>query len=137
LDDLETNKRLVRDFFEAIYNRGEYHRVREFLTEEYANHNGLGFSVMSPDDIARIAEMQRTAFPDLHSTLDDLVAEGDRVVVRGHDDATHLGEFLGYPPTGKPVRFTWLDMFRVQDGRLAESWMETDSDAMYRQLRGE
>lgn len=135
--DLEANKRLVREFFEAIYNRGEYHRVREFLAESYINHNGLGLSVMSPDDIARFAAMQRTAFPDLHSTLDDLVAEGDRVVVRGHDEATHLGEFLGHPATGNAVRFTWLDMFRVVDGRLAESWMETDSEAMHRQLRGE
>jgi len=136
-DGLEANKRLVREFFEAIYNRGEYHRVREFLAERYVNHNGLGLSVMGPDDIARLAEAQRTAFPDLHSTLDELVAEGDRVAVRGHDDATHLGEFMGYPPTGKPVHFTWLDLFRVEGGRLAESWVETDVEAMRGQLRGD
>jgi predicted ester cyclase len=59
------------------------------------------------------------------------------VVVRGRDDLTHAGEFMGYAPTGRKLTVTWIDIFRVRDGKLVEAWLETDSRLFIDQLKGD
>jgi predicted ester cyclase len=75
------------------------------------------------------------AFPDLHHTVDDLIAEGDRVVLRTTARATHRGHFEGVDPTGRFVEFTGLVLYRIRDGRIAESWGEIDFLRLMRELR--
>jgi len=134
---IENNKAMIRRMFEEVYNQGNYDVADELFAENYVSHNGLGLTVLGPEGIKRVAAMQRTAFPDLHSTIEDLIAEGDKVVVRGIDHGTHLGEFLGYPPTGKPIAITWIDIFRVENGKLAEAWLEVDMENFRKRLSGE
>jgi predicted ester cyclase len=133
----EANKALVHRMFEEVYNQGHYEVADEVFTENYVSHNGLGLTVLGPEGIKRIAAMQRAAFPDLHSSLEDLIAEGDKVVVRGVDRLTHTGEFLGYPPTGKTFFITWIDIFRIENGKLAEAWLEIDMENFRKLLSGE
>lgn len=65
-----------------------------------------------------------TAFPDVHATIEDLIAEGDKVVERTTARATHRGEFSGIPATGKPVMWTEIHVYRLKNGKIVEHWPE-------------
>ncbi|MGB6207267.1 ester cyclase [Mycobacterium sp.] len=74
------------------------------------------------------------AFPDLHLTVEDMIAEGDKVVVRNTVTGTHRGEYMGLPPTGKPVAYNEIFIFRFVDGRIAETWGVVDVLSQMKQL---
>lgn len=134
---IDENKGLVRRLFDEVYNQGRYDVADELIAEGYVSHNKLSIEVLGPGGIKHAARLQREAFPDLHSALDDVIAEGDRVVVRGRDTGTHSGEpFMGIPPSGRRFEITWIDIFRIEEGRLAEAWLEIDGDDFRRQLTG-
>jgi predicted ester cyclase len=132
----EENKRLIRRFFDEVWNEGRVELAEEFVAEGYVSHNYLNISVLGPEGIRQAVLAQKAAFPDQHTTIEDLIAEGDKVVVRGRDDLTHAGEFMGYPPTGRRITVTWIDIFRIEDGKLVEAWLETDSRLFIEQLKG-
>jgi steroid delta-isomerase-like uncharacterized protein len=134
---IEANKALVRRMFEEVYNQEHYEVADELFAENYVSHNGLGITVLGPEGIKRVAAMQRAAFPDQQSIIEDLIAQSDKVVVRGIDRMTHMGEFLGYPPTGKTFSITWIDIFRIENGKLAEAWLEMDMENFRKLLSGE
>ncbi len=76
----------------------------------------------------------REGFPDVVSTIEDLIAEGDKVVARWRARATHQGEYMGIPPTGKEVEFTGISVYRIEAGKIAESWNEEDELGLMRQI---
>ena len=76
----------------------------------------------------------RSAFPDFKATIDDLVAEGDKVVIRQTWTGTHKGEFMGVPPTGKSVSFGVIDILRIAGGKVVEHWGLMDSMSLMQQL---
>ena len=76
----------------------------------------------------------RQGFPDVVSTIEDLIAEGDRVVARWRARATHQGEYVGIPPTGKEVEFTGISVYRIEEGKIAQSWTELDELGLMRQI---
>lgn len=78
--------------------------------------------------------MFRTAFPDLYGTIEDLIAEGDKVVTRITYRGTHQGEFMGIPPTGRPVTMTFTGINRIAGGKIAEGWVNFDALGMMQQL---
>jgi steroid delta-isomerase-like uncharacterized protein len=128
------NKALVSRFLDEVYNKGNLDVADELVAADYLSHNELDFEVLGPRGIKDAAIKQRSAFPDLVTTIDDLIAEGDKVVVRGHDEGTHRGEFMGLPPSGARFKITWIDIFRVNEGKLAEAWLETNVESFKRQL---
>jgi predicted ester cyclase len=128
------NKALVTRFLDEVYNKGNLDVADELVTANYLSHNELNLEVLGPEGIKSAAIMQRSAFPDLVTTIDDLIAEGDKVVVRGHDEGTHQGEFMGLPPSGARFMITWIDIFRIKEGKLVEAWLETNVDSFKRQL---
>lgn len=81
--------------------------------------------------------MFRGAFPDLHITLDEVIAEGDFVAGRSTARGTHRGEFMGMQSTGKSISMPTLTMVRLRDGKIAESWVKNDVTALMRQLGAE
>jgi predicted ester cyclase len=115
---IENNKNLIRRFFDEVYNKGNLAVADELVATGYTSHNELNIDVLGPEGIKKAAIMQRTAFPDLVTTIDDLIAEGNIVVVRGHDQGTHRAEFMGFPPTGKRFTITWIDIFRIEQDKL-------------------
>ena len=76
----------------------------------------------------------RQAFPDLKTTTEDLIAEGDKVVARWRSRATHQGEYMGIPPTGKEVEFTGISFYRIEGGKIAQSWNIEDKLGLMRQI---
>ena len=78
--------------------------------------------------------MYYAAFPDLHTTIEQVVGEGDIVVVRGTDRGTHRGDFMGIAPTGRNVTVPWICIYRVTDGKITEQWISSDGLGMLQQL---
>ena len=122
---LEENKALVRRWFEVI-TQGELDRVGEFIASDMADHSAPPGVPPGPEGVRQILTMYRTAFPDLHITIEDLIAEGDKVVARLTSQATHRGEFMGIAPTGKPVTITAIDILRIASGKFVEHWAQAD-----------
>ena len=73
-------------------------------------------------------------FPDLHTTIEDIIAEGDKVWIRVKATGTHTGEFLGLTPTGKKITITSVDIFRIVDGKIVQGWTVNDFLDFYKQL---
>jgi len=76
----------------------------------------------------------RRGFPDVISTIEDLIAEEDKVVARWRSRATHRGDYMGIPPSSKEVQFTGISFYRIEEGKIAESWTEEDQFGLMRQI---
>jgi steroid delta-isomerase-like uncharacterized protein len=131
---VEENKRLYRRWFEEVVSGGDLALADELLGPGY----GLHFPGM-PEPLDREAHKAlviafRTAFPDWGETVEDVIAEGDKVVIRVTGRGTHEGEFQGIPPTGARVSATGVGIGRIQDGRIAEAWAAYDALGLMQQL---
>lgn len=118
------NRKLVRAHYDAMINRFDPDAIRAQVADDYVDHQS-GRS-MSADDVIAHAEALHAALADLSVTLDDMIAEGDRVAVRATWRGIHAGAFRGIAPSGKPVMFKGLVIWRVRDGQVAERWAEID-----------
>jgi predicted ester cyclase len=134
----DANKALVVRFLDEVYNMSNLAVADELVAPDYTSHNQLAIEVLGPEGIKKAAREQRAAFPDQESLIDDVIAEGDKVVVRGRDRGTHSGApFVGVAASGRRFEITWIDIFRVEDGQLREAWLEIDTGRFRRQLLGE
>ncbi len=131
---VEMNKALVRRLFEEVYNQKNYQVADELIAEHYISHSGMDTEVFGPEGIKKSAALQHAAFPDLQTTIEDLIAEGDKVVVRGTDRGTFKGGFMNYEPTGRSFTITWIDIFRIENGKLVEAWLEIDTDKFRQEI---
>lgn len=107
---------------------------REFIAPSYLGHLSSATAIDAAE-LERLERIFAAAFSDTTREIKDLVAENDRVVLRVETVTTHAGEFYGVAPTRKKVRFTGIVIYRIQDGRIAESWAEIDFASLLRQLR--
>jgi steroid delta-isomerase-like uncharacterized protein len=131
---IEEHKTLIQCAVDA-FNRGDGDAVDRLFSPDYVDHDRSRADLPpGPAGVKLAWAGFRAAFPDLHATIEDLVAAGDKVVVRGSIRGTHRGELMGIPPTGKPVTVTLIDVNRIEDGRLTERWAETDMLGMMQQL---
>ena len=121
---LEENKAVVRRFVEEIPNRKNSVPTEELLTNGFVLHFPNMPAVEGIEAFKEIPTAIVSAFPDLVETIDDLVAEGDHVVEWMTLRGTHLGEFMGVAPTGKAVSWTAIAIYRLEEGRIAECWVE-------------
>lgn len=121
---IETNKERVRAMLDEVWNAGRPERLTEFWDEG------------TRGEAAGLHEMLTTAFPDLWIGVEDVVAEGDRVVVRLRFTGTHDGPFQGLEPTGRRVDFGAIRIYRLVDGVVVETWAHQDSMGLMGQLRG-
>jgi predicted ester cyclase len=108
--------------------------------EELWNHTGnldAAEEIFAPDYVEAAKQEAadfRRGFPEVRSTIEDLVAEGDKVAARWMARATHQGEYMGIPPTGKEVEFTGISVYRIEGGKIAESWTVEDEFGLMRQI---
>jgi predicted ester cyclase len=123
------NKEIVIRFFEEVFNHRNIDYLEGRIAPNYTNHN-FSFQVQGPEGIKRAVEAQFKAFPDLHTTLEDIIAEGDKVVVRCIDHFT-------LQPAGVQVSFPWIEIIRLENGMLAEAWVEMDTKLFSDQLISE
>ncbi len=128
----EANKVIVRRYIEAVWHEGR--PAAPFFARGYQRYLSPAAPPLSGDEQqARIAAF-RLAFPDLRFTVEDLVAEGDRVVLRATMRGTHRGPFRGVAPTGRRIEGAVLDVVRVEGGVFAEHWGGPDLWDVLRQL---
>jgi steroid delta-isomerase-like uncharacterized protein len=130
----EQNKAVVRDFIDALFTRGDLGAVDQYLAQDFLNHDPPVGVTPDAEGMRAAGAMFRTGFPDWHSDLHDLIAEGDIVVERFTASGTHRGEAMGVAPTGKVVSLPGINIFRVQDGRIVERWGRLDELGLFRQL---
>lgn len=130
---LEENKALVRRAAQS-YAAGDTSNVDELYAPDFVDHNAQPGTPPGREGIKAGIAAFHQAFPDLTYTLEDLIAEGDRVVDRGIVTGTHLGPLFGMPPTGKRIRVEAIDIFRIANGKIAEWWHQEDDLGLFQQL---
>jgi len=130
---LETNKQIVRRFIDEIFLKGDFGAVDELLTNDFTPHT---WGPMPPGrgGLKEAIERVSKGISDPAMTIDDIIAEGDRVAVRLTSSATHTGDFMGMPATGKRYEIGEIHIFRLRDGRVAEHWHQADFMGMMKQL---
>ncbi len=131
----EENKSLIHRLYEEVFDRGYLDVAHQLYASDAVTHNpaGRGDSP-EPDGIRQSVEAYRAAFRDSQVVIEDMVAEGDRVVVRYTARGVHAGALLGVPPTGKNVESRGVAIHRIAYGRIAESWIFRDDIGLLKQL---
>jgi steroid delta-isomerase-like uncharacterized protein len=129
----EQNKTLARRWFEDLFSRGDLAAANEILSAEFVDHL-THEDERGPEELKHYVSIYRSAFPDIQDTVEDIVAEGDKVVVRWKSSGTHQGEFMGVAPTGRHVTFTGMRLFRIADNKIVESWVNIDERGLQEQL---
>jgi steroid delta-isomerase-like uncharacterized protein len=125
----------VRRVIEELFNAGQLAVVSELYAAEYIRHDPATPDLTGGlDGIKEVITRYRTAFPDLQLTQEDLVAEGDKAVVRWSAHGTQHGELPGIAPTGRAFTITGLSMYRFVDGQIVEEWTNWDTLGMLQQL---
>jgi steroid delta-isomerase-like uncharacterized protein len=118
----EANKALIRRVFEEIIPAGDQAAMRDLMAPDFLDHDPLPGQPAGAAGGEYVVSTMHTAHPDLRFTIDDLVAEADRVVIRWTLRGTNTGPMLGRPPSGQPVEFAAIVIFRIAEGRIAERW---------------
>jgi steroid delta-isomerase-like uncharacterized protein len=130
----EENKALYRRWFEEVVNRGNLELADQLLAPDYVLHFPGIRAPVGREGHKQLLMMFHHGFPDWQETIDDVIAEGDRVAIRVTGRGTHQGEFQGIPATGRQVTATGVGIAHIENGRIAESWAEYDALGMMQQL---
>lgn len=133
----EANKAIVRRFYEEVFNQRNVDAIAELMGDEFINNDPTPVAARDRESMKQFIKTITTAFPDHHHAIEDLIAEGDKVVMRCTLTGTHQGQFPGFleiPPTGKSLRQQQSHILRVQDGKLVEHWVVRDDLALMQQL---
>jgi predicted ester cyclase len=131
---VEENKALVLRFYDEVFNKRNLALADEMVAAEYKNHSALPGTPRGPEGIKRVVNMLAGIFPDCVHTIEDIFGEGDKIVWRGTLSGTHLGSFLGNPPTGKTFVQKQMHIIRLVDGKQVEHWSMRDELGLQQQL---
>jgi steroid delta-isomerase-like uncharacterized protein len=134
--DPVANKALVMRFIDEVWNQQNLDVLDEIFAADVLGHNPPIEALYGPgiENLRQSVTDYITAFPDIHAAVDDMVAEGDKVVVRWTATGTHQGELMGIPPSGKQVTWTGHTIYRIADGKIVEMWWAWDTMGMMQQL---
>ncbi len=132
---VEENKAVARRWFEDLFNAGNLEVANEIIAPDHVNHDPtLPDIPTGPEGQKQVVNLYRGAFTNAHISVEDQLAEGDRVVTRWMGSGTHQGEFMGVAPSGNQVRVTGITINRVSGGKIAESWTNYDALGMMQQI---
>ena len=130
---IEENKVIVIRLYEEL-DKNNFDIYSELTTPDYLGHFPGSTQPMNREEREQFSRMFYKAFPDGQHTVDDLIAEGDKVAARLTARGTHEGEFQGISPTGKPICFTGMRVFRFINGKIAEEWANLDMLGLMQQI---
>jgi len=129
---VKENKEIAYRYFEEAYNQKNIDVLDEIVDEDIISHSPQEMQGLQV--IKEYVSGNRKTFPDVKFFIEDQIAEGDRVVTRITFKATHKGEFRGIAPTGKKVTVTGINIMKIIDGKIVESWAEWDALGLMQQL---
>jgi steroid delta-isomerase-like uncharacterized protein len=132
--DIEDNKTIARRYYEEVLTGGNVGALDRLAAEDYIEHDPFPGQGNGRADLKARVGYLLSAFSPLRFTIEDVIAEGDKVVVRWMNAGTHSGNFMGIPATGKKFAVAGIDIHVVRDGRLAEHWHVVDQFAQMQQL---
>ena len=130
----EENKSIYRRVYEEIVNKGNFALTDELIGEDYVYRAPGSPEFNGPEGFKQVVTVYRTAFPDLHIAIEDVMGEGDKVVGRFTARGTHRGELMGIPPTGNSITVTGIDLSRYRDGKMVDYYEIFDALGMMQQL---
>ena len=131
---VDDNKRQVAYTFAELFNRGDLGLADELVSADFLNHDAPPDAPRGPSGLRHVVTLLRTAFPDIHYETEEMIAEGDKVVVRTTMSGTHRGPFFGIAPTGRRVVQEQVHILRFKDGKAVEHRAVRDDLGMLRQL---
>lgn len=134
----DRNKQIIRHFYTEAFEKGNLDVLDELLTDDFVAHAPAepGHDAET-QDASRLKEeiaRNRAAFPDLSFTIQEMIAEGDKVAIRWTAEGTHKGKLMDMPPTGKEITLNGMNFLHLRDGKIAEDWVIWDSMGMMQQL---
>jgi steroid delta-isomerase-like uncharacterized protein len=129
----EQNKEVARRYYESVLNDGDVSALDEMAVPGYQEHDPLPRQGTGLQGLKDRVTMMKSGL-DPRFTIEDLIAEEDKVVVRWTNSGTNVGEFLGMPPTGKDFTIAGIDIHRIREGRIVEEWTTWDALGLMRQL---
>jgi steroid delta-isomerase-like uncharacterized protein len=129
------NKAIVRRCFKEIWSKGNLDLIDQLVATNFTDHDPASpVQVVGRDGLRQHVNMYRSAFPDLTFTVDDILAEDNKVTARWTARGTHKGMLLGIAPTGQQVTTEGITIIRIANGKIAESWVTWDALGMMQQL---
>ncbi|MFC1715755.1 ester cyclase [Candidatus Poribacteria bacterium] len=136
--DPTANKAIVNRFIDEVWNQGKMDAMDEIVSTDTVGHTPTepGSPIVGIEASKQAINVYRTAFPDLHLAIEDMLAEGDKVLTRWTSTGTHQGELMGIPPTGKQTVSSGIVISRIADGKIVENWWAWDALGLMQQLTG-
>jgi steroid delta-isomerase-like uncharacterized protein len=131
---IEDNKALTRRFRLEVFSQGNLAAIDKICDANWTYHDPQGNWSRGPQGMRQLVNLYRSALPDLQFTIEDEVAEGDKVVQRWTARGTHQGELMGIPPTGRQVTVTGITINRIVNGKIVDDWANFDALGMLQQL---
>ena len=131
---VEENKAIELRFLEEVVNKGNLAVIDELVATDFVDHTAPPGLAPDREGYKQFFAMSRSAFPDMHSTLEDMFAEGDKVVQRFTVRGTHKGEWMGIPPTNKRMEIGGIAIHRLAGGKIVEDWANMDMLGAMQQL---
>jgi steroid delta-isomerase-like uncharacterized protein len=130
----DQNKAIARAVFDA-FNGGDLDELDDVVAADSVDHDPYNpHAGEGREGLKKTIAMYREAFPDLHISVEDQIAEGDKVVSRWVGTGTHQGELMGAPPTGRSSTITGIGIDRIENGQIVEAWGNWDALGMFQQL---
>lgn len=130
----EDHKQIVRRFYDELWNKWNYGIIGELLTPDIGFHGSLGGQHKGHQGFIAYAEMVRAVFPDFTNSVEELIAEGDKVAACLTYRGTHRGEIFDIEPTGRPIRYIGTAIFVFRDGLISNAWVLGDRLELLQQL---
>lgn len=130
----EENKAIVRRYIEQVWNEGQLAVVEEIYGTDYVLHDPGRSGIRGSEGLKQFVAMYRTGFPDVRWTVEDQIAEGEKVVTRYTARGTHKGEFVGIGPTGRQATVTGILISRFAGGEIVEEWVDWDFLGLLQQM---
>jgi len=131
----EQNKMITRRYFNEVMNQGKLDVIPQIMTPDFAFRiQTLPEPIHGHEGMRQFVTGLRTAFPDLKFTIDRECADGDKVATRWYIAGTHLGSFLGAPPSNNKIKDQGIDIFRIRDGKIAEVWVNENDLGLMQQM---
>lgn len=125
---------IVTRYYEELWNLWHFELIPELIAPDITFRGSLGIDVSGRDGFRGYMETVRTAFPDFHNTIEEMIVEGDRVAARLSYRGTHLGPLLGVQPTKRPIAYSGVAIFHLREQQIVSGWVLGDAVSLWHQI---